>query len=478
MKSVGVLCITVVSFLSIGQATAVSEAKMQPESIPTELCLLEHLKDLPHIEFDHYPGRYDSAGLDSFIRATMANAHIPGAATWTSKNGQVIWQQCYGYANLEDSIEVADTTIFMLASISKTFVGTAIMQLWERGEFELDDDINDYLPFNVHSPVYPDSTITFRMLMTHTSSIHDNWSILSPLWNPGDPTIPLGEFLYEYLVPGGIYYSTANFNVSPPGVYYDYCNTAFALLGYLVEEMADSFPIYCQDSIFEPLGMNHTSWFLAGLDTSNIAVRYQWTGTYYQPYPHIGHPFYPAAQLRANMLDLAQHLTAIMQYGVIDTVRILDSTTVGLMLSSHFVVSSDFIMGLTWRYEDAGRWIWGHSGYMTGVRTYYGFCPAESSGVIVLTNGGVWETGTVPIILALFDYAQQYGIEEQPATTPVAQHEKITATIFYGSLRLPRGQKCRVFDITGRVVEPTKIQPGIYFIEVDGVVTQKVVKVR
>ena len=54
----------------------------------------------------------------------------------------------------------------------------------------------------------------------------------------------------------------------------------------------------------------------------------------------------------------------------------------------------------------------------------------------------------------------------------------VTATIFRGPLRLPEGETCKVFDISGRLIEPTKIQPGIYFIEVDGVVTQKVVKVR
>jgi len=54
----------------------------------------------------------------------------------------------------------------------------------------------------------------------------------------------------------------------------------------------------------------------------------------------------------------------------------------------------------------------------------------------------------------------------------------IMPTIFRGPLQLPEDKKCRVFDITGRVVESNRIQPGIYFIEIDGVVTQKVVKVK
>jgi hypothetical protein len=58
------------------------------------------------------------------------------------------------------------------------------------------------------------------------------------------------------------------------------------------------------------------------------------------------------------------------------------------------------------------------------------------------------------------------------------QVSSIQTTIFSGPLQLPEGTKCRVFDIAGRLVEPYKMQPGIYFVEVDGVVTQKVVKVR
>jgi hypothetical protein len=78
----------------------------------------------------------------------------------------------------------------------------------------------------------------------------------------------------------------------------------------------------------------------------------------------------------------------------------------------------------------------------------------------------------------LTDSVQGVAIEEEPIIKPVEEYENLTATIFHGPLRLPEGKKCKVFDITGRVVEPTMIKPGIYFIEIDDVVTQKVVKVR
>lgn len=117
---------------------------------------------------------FDTTQLDSFIVNTMDSYHIPGVAACVVKDDRVIWTGAYGWANFEDSIQVADTTVFKLASVSKPYTGTALMQLYQEGFFDLDDDINDYLPFVVVNPNFPDSVINFRMLLTHTSSINDN----------------------------------------------------------------------------------------------------------------------------------------------------------------------------------------------------------------------------------------------------------------------------------------------------------------
>jgi len=86
----------------------------------------------------------------------MDTYHIPGMATCVVKDGEIAWTGAYGYADIYQEIEVADTTLFMIASVSKTLTGVALMQLWEEGLFGLDDDINDYLPFDVINPYYPD----------------------------------------------------------------------------------------------------------------------------------------------------------------------------------------------------------------------------------------------------------------------------------------------------------------------------------
>ena len=369
-----------------------------PQTIDTDQTITPNIKSLLM-----YP---DSAEVDSFILYTMNAYHIPGVAACIAKGRRIVWTGSYGHAIIERDILVTDTTLFMLASISKTFTGAALLQLWEAGMFELDDDINDYLPFTVFNPNHPDSVITFRMLLTHTSSLRDNWDVMYAVYVYGDSPIPLGEYVEEYFTPGGVYYSSsANFYTWAPGVAWSYCNEAFALIGYLVETISQiSFDQYSQDSIFTPLGMRKTSWFLANLDTNNVAMPYHWNGTAYVPQGYYGYADYPAGQLRTSSTELAQHLIAFMNYGRIDTARILDSSTVEEMTTIQYpgINSSQ---GLVWFHNYiGGRWLWRHGGGDAGVSTLASCCFDENSAVVVLTNGES-HNGTSLITNKLFDFA-------------------------------------------------------------------------
>ena len=139
--------------------------------------------------------------LDSIITITMEQYHIPGLAAMVVKYDSIILSSNYGYSNIVLNQSVQDSTLFLMASISKTIMATAIMQLWEDGLFDLNENINNYLQpeFQVINPYYPNDTITFKMLMTHTSSIKDNWNILIPVVSCGDSPIALDSFLVNYL---------------------------------------------------------------------------------------------------------------------------------------------------------------------------------------------------------------------------------------------------------------------------------------
>ena len=342
-------------------------------------------------------------GLDNYIINEMNVNHIPGMSATIVKDDNVFWTNSYGYANISNDKLVENTTLFFLASISKTIVATAIMQLYEQDFFDLYDPINNYLPFQVNHPNYPSVDITFHMLMTHTSSINDNWLVM-PYFD-GDPTMPLGEYLEEYLTPEGEYYdSDLNFYNEEPGTYYGYSNIGAALVAYLVETISNvSFSEYCEINVFQPLDMPETAWFLADLDISNIAVPYQWDGDEYDAYPHYSNNWFPSACLRTSVTQLRNLLMMMMNDGLYNSSQILEEGTVDLMLTQQLEWVSH--MGLIWYKIDLdGRTLWGHGGSLGGCRTRMFFEPETNIGVIILTNGEY--DGLHEILSKLFDFAE------------------------------------------------------------------------
>jgi len=360
---------------------------------------------------------YSPSALDSFILAKMDQYHFPGIQACIVKDDQIIWKGDYGYANIEENRLVTDSTLFILCSVSKPVTATALMQLWEDGLFGLDDDINNYLPFQVRNPSNPNHPITFRMLLTHTSSIYDNWDNLTPLrkWGEDDSPIALDSFLVNYLVPGGLYYNSFNYS-SIPGTRFEYTNVGTALIGYLVERIStNSFEKYCQDSIFVPLRMNEASWFLANLDTNNIAMEYDYNGGSYFPYGHRGSPWYPAVRIRTSAIQLSRFLRAFIQMGQIDGIRILDGSTVDLMTTVQNPAIDPF-GGFIWGIQEiyipyvGTRTSCGHlGGGNYGATTIMGYTleTGENVGAIVMANGGS-QDGIWDIWMELMAYGLLY----------------------------------------------------------------------
>jgi CubicO group peptidase (beta-lactamase class C family) len=291
------------------------------------------------------------------------------------------------------------------------------MQLWERGKFKLDDDVNLYLPFKVRNPAFPDDPITIRQLLAHRSSIKDGKSY-GKSYACGDPTISLKDWITEYFAPGGKYYDAKeNFHTWKPGTTKiprgprAYTNVGYGLLGYLAEVLSGmDFAEYCQKHIFVPLGMTETGWHLADIDVSKHAIPYSYYrenikvledlditsllpryGKDKQPikkgafYPHCLYSFpnYPDGLIRTSVHDLSRFLRAYMNDGVFEEARILKQETIESMLSDRHLGR-----GLCWypqKYK-GGIATWGHGGGDPGIATQMLFIPEEDIGVIVFFN--------------------------------------------------------------------------------------------
>ena len=369
------------------------------------------------------PDTQDVTSVDTCktdLTRQLRTMDVPGMAAAIVKNGRIVCTAVAGMANIEQQRPVTPDTLFLIASVSKTITATALMQLYDEGKFQLDDDINEYLPFRVRIPVAPNAPITFQQLLTHTSSIRDNTkyincpgscaygsSFASLVTRGADSPISLADLVRGYLTPGGAYYNqAANFEQRPPGTISDYSNMGIALAGYLVELISGTpFDQYCKENIFTPLGMEKTSWRLAGIDESLLAMPYNKTSSGFVPYGQYGEPDYPDGMLRTSVTELARFLIAYMDDGLYNDQQILKPTTVGNMLRGH--LSRHPSQGFVWfKRSIGGRTVWGHDGSDNGAGAEMWFDPVKDQGVILATNG-VWNDVS-RLLSSLFREADSY----------------------------------------------------------------------
>lgn len=350
--------------------------------------------------------RSQSGRVDSIMNVELIKEHIPGLAACTIEKGRVVWSGYYGYQDVERKVPVTKETLFMIASASKTITAAAIMQLYAKGKLQLDDDINKYLDFEVINPTYPEIPITFRQLLRHRSSIADNLQYLGQFWNVnrGDPVIPLSTFLKNYLSGTGTNFNKEkNFYGYPPGSYQVYSNIGFALIGYLVERISgEPFDKFCRRTIFEPLSMKNTSWFLRDLDSNQIARPYYYSDSLrrFVSYGFGGYPDYPAGQLRTSAEQLANFLISWTQNGKWNGKQVLDSATIQLMTPGF--VDLGFYTWILYGMEN-GRILYSHPGGDNGVLSYILFDPSTKKGLVLLANGRIKSGELRKIINLLFN---------------------------------------------------------------------------
>ena len=344
---------------------------------------------------NHYYFRNNASRLDRTIMNIMEEYNIPGVAVSAVTNNEIIWMNSYGYSNIEENSLVTEDTLFMLGSISKSVTSTAFMQLVEQELIELDNDINTYLSFNISHPNYPNTPITPRMLLTHTSGITDNWNVIYPKQTSGvDSQISLAEFIFNYLHENGSYFYISNFNMYEPGTGFDYTNVGSTLIAYLIEEITNTtFEDYCQENLFLPLDMPNSSWRLSNLDANEIAVPYDESYGNFYPLNHYDSPVYPCGFLRTSVKQFSHFLMAIINDGSYAETELLQNSSVNEMITVQFPSLSSNT-GLFW--QNGGEY-WGHGGSGPGVSTLMLFHPERNEGVIVFTN--VENTEVTSIIL-------------------------------------------------------------------------------
>lgn len=328
----------------------------------------------------------------------MRAAYLSSVTAAAVDGTDLVWSAGYGLADREQQIQADADSVYMLASVSKTFIVAALMQLWETGSIDIDADVNGYLPFQVRNPAFPNQMITARMLLTHTSGIRDRIGLWGTIADPtpgtgyvvGDSPLPLGDVLAGYLVPGGPYYLAGRcYYPTRPGSDYHYSNLGADLAAYLVEVISGvPFGQFCLDNLLTPLGMVQSGFHLADISTPNLAVPYHCDlqTRVFTPFAQFGYADYPCGCMRTSANALSIWLRCFINEGTFDGTTILQPATVQEIMRPQ-LKGIEWGQGLIWyRIREAGNLLIGHNGGDYGVSTNMYIAPDRDVGVITLTN--------------------------------------------------------------------------------------------
>ena len=319
------------------------------------------------------------------------------------RQNQIVYVHHFGVKNVETQEPIGDETMFRIASISKSFTATSLMQLVEKGVVTLDTDVSELAGFPIRNPKYPDTVITLEMLMSHTSSLNDSE----------------GYFTLDVINPETNLDCANCYNDYEPGHGYEYCNLNFNLCGEFLERLSgERFDQYVVHHVLNPLGL-YGGYCVDSLDRSRFASLYQWDGEQFEcvddeayaprseriknyRFGYDAPLFSPTGGMKLSAISLAKYMLMHMNYGITpDSVRIISEASSKNMQTPR---SDDEHYGLAlWKTDEysEGVVLTGHTGGAYGMRSAMFFHPEEKYGFVVISNGArdIEETDEANILL-------------------------------------------------------------------------------
>ncbi len=339
----------------------------------------------------------ESDAFDEKVRSIFKKYKTSGGMVLAAKDGQIVYQSCYGWANKQAKEQVTPETYFKLASVSKLVTAVSVMKLVETGRLDLDEDIGHILgspEFNAASAKYPKQPITARMLMTHTAAINDGKGAFEKM-------TALSEALNPKKNRNG-----SGFLDKKPGTHYKYSNFGAGILGCILEAVTEKrLTDAARELVFDDLGIDAAYDPHLLQDPDKIVSTYRANGSLHitrsyrlkQPYSekiNLDKDYdesYGGLWIRGE--DLCRIGIMLCNMGEIDGTRILEEDTVREMLSSQqgkggITADSPYALNVE-RVTNLlpGKTLYGHQGMNVGVLCNLYFDPETHFVFALLTNG-------------------------------------------------------------------------------------------
>ena len=323
------------------------------------------------------------------LQAIMKQLKVVGLSVAVVKKGEIIYSNSFGLKDIETNTPLTNQNIFRIASISKSFSATSIMQLAEAKKLSLDDDFSKLVGFNIRNPKYPNTIITLKMVMSHTSSINDSQ----------------GYFNLDVVNPDKNADWAKCYNDYEPGKGYQYSNLNYNMVGTVIEKISgERFDQYVKHHILDPLKL-YGGYCVDSLDNNRFATLYAYdsaaqsftaSSAAYAPRREeitnyvMGYStpiFSPTGGMKISATDLAKYMTMHMNGGTYKRIKIISKKSSALMQTP---IADEEGYGLAISNLNdliPGKMMTGHTGSAYGLYSAMFFHPKEKFGIVVITNG-------------------------------------------------------------------------------------------
>jgi CubicO group peptidase (beta-lactamase class C family) len=369
------------------------------------------------------------------LKRIYKQGYINGFSVAIVNQNGTLYEKGFGYADLRTQRSYTENTIQNIASISKTLIGISLLKAQEMGKLNLDDPINQYLPFMVRNPYYPNTPITIRHLATHTSTIVDtdyylNKSYilkdeqdsaearskeLSRNFNSPEARISLEEFLGRILKEEGEWHKKEGFIDRSPGELFEYTNIGATLAALIIEKATgETYSIFTENYILKPLGMNSSGWSFQTTDFSNFSKLYAEPET---PIPHYSLISYPDGGFITSISDMGKYLTELIKgysgNGVLLSEESYSELYREQLDSTHFKernkenpYNDEYNFGIFIGFSAKGYV--GHTGGDPGVASYMFFDINDKIGRLLITNTSLDDKEGEQEFFSVWDILEKY----------------------------------------------------------------------
>lgn len=336
---------------------------------------------------------------DQAIKDVLDEFNAVGISAAVVKDGKIVYNESFGYKDLNTKTPLANDDIMRIASISKSFTATSLLQLVDKGIISLDDDVSDLIGFKIRNPHHPDVPITLKMILSHTSSIRDKEDY----------------FTLDHLNPAVYGDCEESYFKYKPGEGYCYSNMGLNLAGTILEKVSGvRFDNYVKDNVIRKLGL-YGGHNVDSLDNSRFAIIYsRKNGEYveskgaYRPtadrmkdyvFGYSSPMFSPTGGVKISAHDLAVYMMMHMNYGEYNGIRIISEKSAKAMQTpvwknegseedQYGLCLNDFINYIDdEKYNVPGSYPVGHTGGAYGLNSIMIWSPKDGWGIVAMTNG-------------------------------------------------------------------------------------------